>query len=196
MSALIALVIAYLLGSVSTAIILAKALKLPDPRTTGSGNAGATNMLRISGKKEAALVLVGDGLKGLLAIWIGHVFFHLQPMILGLVGLAAVAGHIYPIYFKFKGGKGVATAIGAVLGLSFLSGILMIAAWAAIAFTTRYSSLASMITMILGPIFLIFFSAAGMAYFIPTALIAALVIWKHKENIQRLKTNTESKIEF
>lgn len=196
MSALIAIVIAYLLGSLSSAIILSKILKTTDPRTAGSGNAGATNVLRLLGKKEAALVLVGDALKGLIAVWIAHAFFHLHPFVLGLVAFAAVVGHIFPAYFGFKGGKGVATAIGSIMGLSFLSGILMIAAWAAIAFTTRYSSLASIITMILGPIFLLFFATTGGAYFIPAVLIAALVIWKHKENIMRLKSNTESKLEF
>ncbi|MDP1573883.1 MAG: glycerol-3-phosphate 1-O-acyltransferase PlsY [Coxiellaceae bacterium] len=194
MSALIAIAIAYLLGSLSSAIILSKILKTPDPRTQGSGNAGATNVLRISGKKEAALVLVGDALKGLIAVWIGHAFFHLTPFTLGVVGFAAVAGHIFPVFFGFKGGKGVATAIGATMGLSFISGLLMAAAWAAVAFVTRYSSLASMISMILGPVFLMFFSVSG--FLIPSVMIAVLVIWKHKENIAKLRSNTESKIVF
>lgn len=195
MSAVIAIVIAYLLGSVSTAILLAKFLKQPDPRTQGSGNAGATNILRMLGKKEALLVLIGDGLKGLIAVWIGHLF-HVTPFMLGIVALAAVVGHVFPLYFGFKGGKGVATALGSLLGLSFLTGILVIVCWAAIAFTTKYASLASIVSVILGPIFLLFFSMHGGAYFIPTALIAALVIWKHQDNIQRLKSNTESKIQF
>lgn len=194
MSSLIAIIIAYLLGSISCAIVISKIYKTPDPRTEGSGNAGATNMLRIAGKKQAAMVLIGDMLKGLIAVWIGHLF-HVTGFQLGLVGLAAVIGHVFPLYFGFKGGKGVATAIGVVFGLpSIISGILMLAAWGAIAFTTRYSSLASIITVILAPVFLLIFAKA--AFFIPAALMAALIVWKHKENITRLQNKTESKIEI
>ncbi|OGT33537.1 MAG: glycerol-3-phosphate acyltransferase [Gammaproteobacteria bacterium RIFCSPHIGHO2_02_FULL_39_13] len=193
MSSLIAIVIAYLLGSISSAIIISKIFKTPDPRTEGSGNAGATNVLRLAGKKEAAMVMVGDILKGLIAVWIGQLF-HLGAFWLGIVAFAAVVGHIFPLYFGFKGGKGVATAVGAILGLSFISGILVAAAWAAVAFIVRYSSLASLVAIILAPIFLLLFAKA--AFFIPAVLIAALVIWKHKENIERLKNKTESKIEW
>lgn len=193
MSSLIAILIAYLLGSLSSAIIISKIFKTADPRTEGSGNAGATNVLRIAGKKQAALVLVGDLLKGLIAVWIGHLF-HITPFMLGLVAFFAVVGHIFPVYFGFKGGKGVATALGAVLGLSSISGILMAASWVAVAFVTRYSSLASIITVILAPVFLALF--AKTAFFIPAAFITALILWKHKDNIARLKSNTESKIEF
>jgi len=193
MSALIAIIVAYLLGSLSSSIIISKILKTPDPRAAGSGNAGATNVLRLSGKKQAALVLIGDGLKGLIAVWIGHIL-HIHGTMLGFVALAAVVGHIYPLYFGFKGGKGVATAVGVVLGLSLISGILMAAAWAAIAFVTRYASLASIIAVILAPVFLIIFSYG--AYFVPAVLIAALVIWMHKDNIARLQSKTESKIAF
>ncbi|MCX7120578.1 MAG: glycerol-3-phosphate 1-O-acyltransferase PlsY [Gammaproteobacteria bacterium] len=193
MSALIALIVAYLLGSVSSSIIISKVLKTPDPRTAGSGNAGATNVLRLSGKKQAALVLAGDMLKGLLAVWIGHIL-HVHGLDLGLVAFLAVVGHVYPVYFGFKGGKGVATAVGVVLGLSFISGILMAAAWATIAFLTRYSSLASILSVVLAPVFLLILSQS--AYFFPAILIAALVIWKHKDNITRLQNKTETKIAF
>lgn len=193
MPSLIAIMVAYFLGSLSSAIIISKIFKTADPRTQGSGNAGATNVLRIAGKKQAILVLVGDVLKGLIAVWFGHLF-HISSFMLGLVGFAAVVGHIFPVYFGFSGGKGVATALGAVLGLSFISGILMAAAWGAIAFVTRYSSLASIIAVILAPVFLVLF--AKTAFFIPTACITALILWKHKDNIARLKSNTENKIEF
>ena len=179
MSTIIAIAIAYFLGSLSASIILSKILKTPDPRTQGSGNAGATNILRTLGKQQALIVLAGDILKGLIAIWIGYLF-HVHGFMLGLVGFAAVVGHIFPIYFKFKGGKGVATAVGVTLALSFLSGFLIAAAWLAVAFTLRYSSLASLIAMILAPIFLLIFSQAS--YFIPSVLIAALIFWEHKEN--------------
>ena len=193
MSALIAIVLAYLLGSLSSAIIISKILKTADPRTAGSGNAGATNMLRIAGKRQALLVMIADILKGLVAVWIGHLF-HMHAFWLGLVAFAAVIGHIFPVYFGFKGGKGVATAIGATAGLSFLAGILMAAAWGAVALVTRYSSLASIIAVILAPIFILIFAKAIL--FIPSALIAALIIWKHKDNIGRLQNKTETKIEF
>lgn len=193
MSALIAMIIAYLLGSVSSAIIISKIFKTADPRTEGSGNAGATNILRLAGKKQAVMVLIVDLLKGLIAVWIGHLF-HLHAFMLGIVALAAVVGHIYPLYFGFKGGKGVATAIGATVGLSFLCGILVAIIWGIVAFTMRYSSLASIIAIILIPIFLIIFAKA--AFFIPGVLIAALIVWKHKENITKLQNKTESKIEF
>lgn len=193
MSALIAIVIAYLLGSVSSAILVSKIFKTADPRTEGSGNAGATNILRIAGKQQAAIVLAGDLLKGLIAVWIGHLF-HLPAFMLGMTAFAAVVGHIFPLYFGFKGGKGVATAIGATLGLSLISGILISAAWGAIAAITRYSSLASIVAVILAPVFLLIFAKA--AFFFPVALITALVLWKHKDNITRLQNKTESKIEF
>lgn len=191
---LIALVIAYLLGSISTGIVAAKIFKTPDPRSMGSHNAGATNVLRVAGKKQAVIVLLGDTLKGLIAVWIAAVILNVQPFGLGVVALVAVIGHIFPLYFEFEGGKGVATAIGGVLGLSFISGILMIAAWIAIAVVTRYSSLASLVAVILAPVFLVIF--ANAAFFVPTAIMAAFIIWVHKENMMKLKSGTESKIEF
>lgn len=193
MSAIIALIIAYLLGSISSAIVVSKIFKTADPRTEGSGNAGATNVLRIAGKQQAILVLVGDVLKGAIAVWIGHLF-NLHAFVIGLVGLAAVIGHVFPLYFGFKGGKGVATAVGATLGMSFLCGILMAVVWGVVAFAFRFASLASLIAVILAPFFLLIFAKA--AFFIPSALIAGLIVWKHKENIERLKNKTESKIEF
>lgn len=193
MTAIIAIVIAYLLGSLSSSIILAKITKSADPRTTGSQNAGATNVLRSAGKKQAALVLVFDILKGFIAVLIGHML-NVHALLLGFVALAAVAGHIFPLYFGFKGGKGVATALGSVLGLSFISGLLGAAAWLAVAYLTKYSSLASIVAVILMPVFLLLFG--GAAYFIPTVLIALLVLYKHKANIIRLQNRTESKIQL
>lgn len=191
MGALFALIIAYLLGSLSMSVIFAKIMGTSDPRTAGSGSAGATNVLRTAGKQQAILVLIGDVLKGLIAIWIAHLL-HVKPFMLGLVGLAAVMGHIYPVFFGFKGGKGVATAVGAIFGLSWVTGFLIAIAWAAIAIVTRYASLASIVSVILAPVFLAIFSTG--AYFIPAALIAAIVIWKHKDNIARLQSKTENKI--
>lgn len=193
MMPIIAIVIAYLLGSLSTSILLSKILKTPDPRTEGSGNAGATNVLRILGKKEALIVLVGDILKGLIAVLIGYAF-QVSGFMLGLVAFAAVIGHVFPLYFKFHGGKGVATAIGGILGLSFLSGVLMAVIWVVVAFITGYASLASMVSVIVAIVLLLIFS--NTAYFVPAVLIAALVVWKHMDNIKRLQSKTEDKIDL
>lgn len=193
MTAVFAIIIGYLLGSLSSAIIVAKITKSTDPREVGSGNAGATNVLRSAGKKQAAIVLLADGLKGFIAVVIGHAL-GIHAFWLGIVALAAVAGHIFPIFFKFKGGKGVATALGAILALCPLSGLLCIAAWIAIAVVTRYASLASLVSVILAPVFLLFFS--WKVYFIPAVLIALLIIYKHKANIIRLQNRTENKIEL
>ena len=193
MLTIIAIGIGYAIGSVSFAILLSKLLKKPDPRTTGSGNAGATNILRTVGKNQALAVLIGDALKGLVAVLIGKMF-GASGMGLALVALAAVAGHVFPFLFDFKGGKGVATAIGAFLGLSLFLGVLVIAAWVATAYLTRYASLASLVAMAAAVVVSVIF--INHLYFIPTLLIAGLVTWKHAENINRIKTKTEDKLNF
>jgi glycerol-3-phosphate acyltransferase PlsY len=193
MAAIISIIIAYLLGSFSTSIILAKIMKLPDPRTQGSGSAGATNILRTMGRDKAILVLIGDVVKGLIAVLIGRIF-GVHGVMLGFVALAAVIGHVFPLYFKFKGGKGVATAIGSIIMLNLWVGIVMIIAWILVAFFSRYASLASMIAVILAPICSLIFGSAHYAF--PTLLIAILVIWKHMDNINRLRAGTENKIEL
>lgn len=193
MHSIIALIIAYLLGSLSTSVILSKLLNTPDPRTQGSKNAGATNTLRTAGKKQAALVLIGDILKGFIAVLIGHAL-GIHHFALGLVALAAVIGHVFPVFFNFKGGKGVATAVGSIFGLSLLAGTLTAAVWILIAYLSKYASLASLIAVILAPLFLLFFGQA--AFFTPTIFVALLVIWKHKDNIIRLQNRTENKIKI
>lgn len=193
MNTLIALIIAYLLGSLSTSIIISKILKTPDPRTQGSKNAGATNTLRMAGKKQAAMVLTGDILKGLIAVLIGK-GLGVHNFTLGLVAFICVLGHVFPVFFNFKGGKGVATAVGAIFGLSILAGILTAAVWFVTAYLTRYASLASLIAVVLAPVFLLFFGKA--AFFLPLIFTALLVAWKHKDNIIRLQNKTESKINF
>jgi acyl phosphate:glycerol-3-phosphate acyltransferase len=189
---IIFIIIAYLVGSISCAILVCKAMKLPDPRTEGSGNAGATNVLRIAGKLPAVLTLVGDALKGflpvLIAAWLG-----VWGFMLALVALAAVVGHIFPLYFKFKGGKGVATAFGGLLVLSFLAAIISIIVWIIIAAATRYISLASLVAIVIGTLLILFIHTI---YFLPVLIAALLIIWKHKENIERLKAGTENKFEW
>ncbi|QLH43774.1 MAG: glycerol-3-phosphate 1-O-acyltransferase PlsY [Coxiellaceae bacterium] len=184
-------IIAYLLGSVSSAIIVCKFLGLPDPRTQGSGNPGATNVMRIGGKNAAIITLIGDALKGLLAVLIGRLF-GVEGFLLGIVGVAALLGHIYPIFFQFKGGKGVATAFGALLGMSLPVALVAAITWTLVIVFSRYSSLAALVTAVLAPVYTILF--ADFAYFFPVIIMSGIMIWRHWDNIQRLKTGTENKI--
>lgn len=191
MAAFISIVLAYLIGSLNMSIIVAKLLGKPDPRSQGSGNAGATNTLRTSGKKDAAFVLVGDIVKGVIAVMIAHLF-HVQGFMLGLVALAAMVGHIFPLYFQFKGGKGVATMIGVLIALNIWIGVISLAAWVITALLSRYASLASLTAAVVAVICSLIFG--HYHYFVPLLVMAGLVFWKHSANIQRLRSGTESKI--
>lgn len=193
MNSIIALVIAYLIGSISTSIILSKFMQFPDPRSEGSGNAGASNILRNVGKNEALMVLLGDIAKGILAVLIGRIL-GVPAFALGLVALAAVAGHVFPVFHHFKGGKGVATSLGAVFVLNPLVGIFAMVVWVALAYFVKYASLASLVSVGLCPILLALMGA--WPYIIPTLLVAALVGWCHWENIERLRAGTETKIDI
>lgn len=188
---IIAVILAYLIGSINMSIIIAKLSGLPDPRTTGSGNAGATNTLRISGKKEAAYVLIGDLVKGIVAVVISRII-HLEGFMLGLVALAAVVGHIFPAYFQFKGGKGVATTLGVLLALNPWIGLCALVVWLLVAYLSKYASLASLCAAAAAIIATLLLKEFG--YLIPVIAMAALITWKHKSNIDRLKTGNESKI--
>jgi glycerol-3-phosphate acyltransferase PlsY len=188
-----ALFIAYLLGSVSCSILICKISKQPDPREQGSGNAGATNVLRIAGKKLALCTLLGDMAKGLLAVLIGRLLGQ-TGFLLGLVAFAVFMGHVYPIFFKFKGGKGVATGFGALFALSPILGVLSLVTWGVVAAIFRYSSLASLVSFVLMPFYSIFFVTPFYVYFLPLSLMACLTFWKHRGNISRLQSGTESKI--
>ncbi len=184
----------YLIGSVSSAIIVCRLFGFPDPRTEGSNNPGATNVLRIAGKKFAIIVLFGDMLKGFLPVFILNILGE-GSVTLGFVCLATVLGHMYPVFFKFKGGKGVATALGALLGFHWLLGGAVIATWLVVALLSHYSSLASILTMVLAP----FYSLAvtrHLSAFIPLALMAMAVLYKHNENITRLMKGKEPKIKL
>lgn len=184
--------IAYLIGSLNSAILLCKVMKLADPRTEGSGNPGATNVLRIAGKKVAAIVLVGDMLKSIVPVLCAQMV-GVSGFALACVALAAVIGHMYPLFFKFQGGKGVATAFGAILALSFWIGLLAVIVWGVVVFVTKYVSLASLVAMVFAAVLMLF---AHTPYFLPIAVIVVLVAWRHKENIDRLKAGTENKIEW
>lgn len=193
MLTIISLIAAYLIGSLSTSIILSKYLKFEDPRNTGSGNAGATNVLRSAGKKAALYVLAGDAAKGFIAVLLARLL-GMEGAVLGLVALAAVLGHIFPVFFQFKGGKGVATALGTVFGLNLLIGFLLLIIWILVAYFSKYASLASIVAAV--AMVLLVFTLGNSSMTLPCLFIAALIIWKHKDNIDRLKNKTESKIEL
>jgi len=190
--ALMSVLIAYLFGSICSAVIVSKLCHLKDPRLEGSKNPGATNVLRLSGKKYAVIVLLVDMLKGTLPVLLAHLF-GLHPFVLGVVCLAAVLGHIYPIFFNFKGGKGVATALGALLGLSPLLGLCVIMTWLLTALISHFSSLASIVALSLAPVYVLFFSNKAQAL-LPLLILAAVVLYQHRENCTRLCNKTEPKI--
>ncbi|HEX4879697.1 MAG TPA: glycerol-3-phosphate 1-O-acyltransferase PlsY [Limnobacter sp.] len=193
---LAALIAAYLIGSISFAVVVSKFSGLADPRTYGSKNPGATNVLRSGNKKAAVLTLLGDALKGTVAVLLA---FHYQDA-LGLtrsdiawVGLAAFVGHLYPIFFKFEGGKGVATALGVLLGLNWILGLATAVTWLVIAYFFRYSSLAALVASVFAVFYnLLLFGANGQAAAI--AIMAALLVFRHKQNIANLIAGKESKI--
>jgi len=184
------IIVAYLLGSISSAILICKMLGLPDPRTTGSNNPGATNVLRISNKFTAASVLFLDILKGTVPVW-GAYFLQVEPLYLGIVGVAACLGHMYPIFFNFQGGKAVATALGTLLPIGLGLGFLLIITWVAVAKLTKYSSLAAIVTVSMAPLYVFLLKPL---YVYPTLMLSALIIFRHKGNIVRLLKGTESKI--
>lgn len=188
---LLSIFLAYLLGSVSNAIIAAKLVGLPDPRSQGSGNPGATNILRIGSKKLAVLVLLGDVTKGVIAVLLAK-FLGLSTDLLGCVALAAFLGHLFPVFFGFKGGKGVATAFGGILTISWQLGLLLIVTWLCIAFIFRYSSLAAIITALLVPVYA--WWLLPMANYLPVAIMTVLLLITHRANIQRLLSGHEQKI--
>ena len=183
---------AYLLGSLASAIIVCRLLGLPDPRQQGSGNPGATNVLRIGGKKAAAITLLGDFLKGLLPVALAQ-WADLPPWAVASTAGAAFLGHLFPLFFAFQGGKGVATAFGAALGLSPWAALAALTTWLAMAVTFRYSSLAALAAAVLIPLYLWLLGAPN-AFLIAMAAMAVLLIWRHRANIQRLLSGTESRL--
>ncbi|MFY8274054.1 glycerol-3-phosphate 1-O-acyltransferase PlsY [Pseudoalteromonas sp. SSDWG2] len=181
---------AYLLGSVSSAVLICHLFALPDPRQAGSKNPGATNVLRLGGKFPATLVLVFDILKGTIPVW-GAYFLGIDPIHLGLVAVAACLGHIYPLFFGFKGGKAVATAFGALLPIGLSLGGLLIVTWGAVVALTRYSSLAALVTVSLAPVYTWLIKPV---YTLPVTFLTVLIIFRHRGNIVRLLKGTEPKV--
>lgn len=186
------LLFAYLLGSVSSAILVCKAMRLPDPRREGSQNPGATNVLRIGGKGAAAITLLGDALKGAIPVWIAQCF-HLSFVAQSLVIAAALIGHLFPIFFEFKGGKGVATFIGGLCAFSWPVALCWGGVWLIIAAIFRYSSLAALIASALTPLCVLYFTKDATASLI-FAVICVLIFYRHHNNILHLMRGTEKKI--
>ena len=198
---ILATVAAYLIGSLSFAVIVSKAFGLNDPRTYGSGNPGATNVLRSGSKKAAAVTLLLDALKGLVPVLLVKVFgpqFGLGEGTLALVAIAAFLGHLFPVFFKFKGGKGVATALGVLLGISGWLGLLVLLTWLAVAVISRYSSLSALIASIAAPVYYVLLDGSLWTAEKPLLLaiiaMSALLLWRHAQNIGRLLKGQESKI--
>ena len=182
--------IAYFFGSISAAIITCKVMGLPDPRTEGSNNPGATNVLRIGGKKAAIITLVGDMLKGLLPVLVA-VLLNSDDLTLALVACAAFLGHLYPVFFGFKGGKGVATAFGAIAGVSWPVALAMLITWLTVAYGLKISSMSALITAALAPFYFWWLNGSTILI-IMSVFISILLIWRHRSNIQRMLEGTEN----
>ena len=184
------IVFAYLLGSISSAILLSKLMGFADPRSEGSNNPGATNVLRIAGKKAALFTLVGDCLKGLIPVLMAH-WLTDDYVVIALTGFSAFLGHCFPLYFGFKGGKGVATAIAVSVGYEWLAGAIIIAIWLLFAKVFKISSLAAIVAFTVLPA-LIYWQDASWVTTGIFALMSSILIWRHKGNIQRLLQGTEA----
>ena len=186
-------VCAYLLGSVSFAILLCSIGGYPDPRMIGSRNPGATNVLRVANTKIAALVLVLDGIKGWLPVFVAS-FVLTSKFSLALIGFFALLGHLYPAFFNFHGGKGIATFIGILLALFYPAAIIFCSVWLLIAATTKYSSLASILSAAMTPIYLLMLYEIDMI--LPIFAMSVFLLWRHRDNIMRLHDGVESQIKF
>jgi len=182
----------YLFGSISAAIVTCRLMGLPDPRSEGSRNPGTTNVLRLGGKKAALLTLVGDMLKGLLPVLIAGALTD-KPAVLAATALAAFLGHLYPVFFGFTGGKGVATALGVVFGLDWRVGLATVATWLMMAFIFRYSSLAALTAILLVPAGFWWLDAAPVTVSMMLVMMA-LLYWRHRSNIANLLSGAETKI--
>lgn len=192
MDSLIFIAFAYAIGSVSSAIIVCRLMGLPDPRTEGSLNPGATNVLRIGGKKAAAITLVGDFIKGVIPV-AAAAAFHQPDWAVGLVGIAAVLGHLFPVFFKFRGGKGVATAFGVTVAAYWPLGLMLALTWLVVAKLFKISSLAAIVATLAAPLYAAAFRLPG-SFIAMIFVISLLVLWRHRTNIQRLVAGTEGKI--
>lgn len=183
---------AYLFGSLAAAIILCRMLGLGDPRQEGSGNPGATNVMRLHGKKAGFIALLGDLLKGLIPVLLAR-YLGASDTIIAITALAAFIGHLFPIFFGFKGGKGVATLLGVLMATSWGAGLLFVITWLIVAMAFRYSSLASLISALMMLVY-VFVLLPDYSYLICFSVMAMLLLWRHRPNIRKLLAGTESKI--
>ena len=190
------IIAAYLLGSISFAVVVSRLSGLPDPHSYGSGNPGATNVLRTGNKSAALFTLLGDAAKGWLAVWTTQQLatqYGLDTFAIAAVAIAVFLGHLYPIFHKFRGGKGVATALGVLLALNPLMGLCIFAIWIIIFSTTRVSSLAALIAAIASPFISLYFFGRD-PIFVTVVLMSLLLIWRHRKNIYNLRAGTEGQI--
>ncbi|WP_186064307.1 glycerol-3-phosphate 1-O-acyltransferase PlsY [Burkholderia gladioli] len=195
MQILIATIVAYLIGSVSFAVVVSALMGLADPRSYGSKNPGATNVLRSGNKKAAILTLLGDAFKGWLAVWLVRHFAIGGEIGVALVAIAVFLGHLYPIFFRFQGGKGVATAAGVLLAIAPALGIATLLSWLVIAFCFRYSSFAALVAAVFAPIFDVWlFGTRDNPVAWAVLAMSMLLIWRHRANISKLLKGQESRI--
>lgn len=198
MNTVIFTIVAYLIGSISFAVVMSRVFGLSDPRTYGSKNPGATNVLRSGNKKAAIATLIGDGAKGWLAVWLAQLLgdrFGVGDLGIALVALAVFLGHLYPVFFRFVGGKGVATALGVLLGLNPWVGLATLVTWLIIAYAFRYSSLAALISAIFAPFYYgLLFGSDKMEQLIAVLAMSVLLVIRHRGNIANLMAGKESKI--
>lgn len=192
MTVLLAAVAAYLVGSIPFAVLVSRAMGLPDPRSFGSGNPGATNVLRSGSKAAAILTLAGDALKGWLPVWVA-VRLGMDETVVAVVALSAFLGHVFSVWLRFKGGKGVATAAGAILALDWRVGAAALMTWVAVVVATRYSSLGSLVSAIVAPAAVYGWRGAG-PLFAATCAMCAVLVWRHEGNIRKLLRGEESRI--
>ncbi|OYY63233.1 MAG: glycerol-3-phosphate acyltransferase [Burkholderiales bacterium 28-67-8] len=193
---LIATLLGYLIGSISFAVVVSRLMGLDDPRAYGSGNPGATNVLRSGNKTAALLTLMFDALKGFVPVWAVVAFggpYGLDERVAAMVGVAAFLGHLWPVFFGFKGGKGVATGAGVLMGLNPILGLTTLLSWAIVAYFSRYSSLAAMVAAVFAPFYQWLIWGFGPAT-ITCTVIAVLLVWRHRPNIRKLLDGTESRI--
>ncbi|PRC93605.1 glycerol-3-phosphate 1-O-acyltransferase PlsY [Solimicrobium silvestre] len=186
-------IISYLIGSISFAVIVSKVFGLSDPRTYGSKNPGATNVLRSGNKAAAVLTLIGDAFKGWLAVWLAQAL-NLPEHVIALVALAVFLGHLWPVFFKFEGGKGVATAAGVLLGLNVWLGLGTLATWVVVAFCFRYSSLAALMAALFAPFYSALIFGTASPVFWAVCVMSALLIYRHQQNIRNLIAGKESRL--
>ncbi len=184
------IVAAYLIGSISFGILISKLFKLPDPRTVGSGNPGATNVLRSGKKSAAALTLFGDAFKGWLPVWLA-LQSNMLMWVVSSVAIAVFLGHLFPIFHRFKGGKGVATALGVMLAISGWLGLAALVTWVVVFVTTKYSSLSAIVAAALAPFFA-WLLLPYQDYILTVVIISVLLVWRHESNIKKLLAGTES----